>query len=144
MFFYLGFRIDPVAMRDTIDAARKYVSPPPLSSSLLKTLTTPPPFSLLALPPLTPPPLPPTSYCELQIERSGDVILPPTEDPFDDDLGYGAAIHVVSTRPKHRITWGILRGIMQGLWGFLVMQEKYLVCTLFFPRKGVLRCTAVE
>lgn len=54
--------------------------------------------------------------------------LPQSEDPFDDDLGYGAAVHVVSTRPRHRLTWRILRGIMQGLWDVLVEQGRYLVC----------------
>ena len=67
------------------------------------------------------------SYCGLQIERSGDVPLPQTEDPFDDDLGYGAAIHVVSTNIHHRLTWGILKSIMQGLWDFLIEGRRYLV-----------------
>ncbi|CAF9924927.1 hypothetical protein IMSHALPRED_006329 [Imshaugia aleurites] len=88
MFFYLGFDVDKSAMRDTIDAARR--------------------------------------YCNLQLERSGDVPLPLTEDPFHDDLGYGAAIHVVSTKPRNRLTWGILKGVMQGLWEFLVEQGRFM------------------
>lgn len=66
------------------------------------------------------------NYCNLQIQRSGDVPLPLTEDPFHDDLGYGAAIHVVSTKPRHRITWGILKGTVQGLWNFLVEESRYV------------------
>ncbi|KAF6239719.1 hypothetical protein HO173_002265 [Letharia columbiana] len=88
IFFFLGFRIDEVAMQHTIDAAR--------------------------------------NYCNLQLEKSGDVPLPQTEDPFHDDLGYGAAIHVVSTKPRHRITWKILKGIIQGLWNFLVEEGRYM------------------
>lgn len=70
------------------------------------------------------------SYCEVQIQRSGDGPLPITEDPFDDDLGYGAAIHVVSTNVRFRLTWGILMGILQGLWDFLVDANRYLVSEL--------------
>ena len=70
------------------------------------------------------------SYCELKILTSGDGILPVTEDPFDDDLGYGAAIHVVSTNVRFRLTWGILMGILQGLWDFLVVADRYLVSEL--------------
>ena len=53
--------------------------------------------------------------------------LPRTEDPFEDDLGYGTAIYVVSTMPFHRITWGILKGILQGLQDFLVDQGRFMV-----------------
>ena len=53
--------------------------------------------------------------------------LPITEDPFNDDLGYGAAIHVVSTNVRNRLTWSILKDIMQGLWNFLVDANRYLV-----------------
>ena len=56
--------------------------------------------------------------------------LPQSEDPFDDDLGYGAAIFIVSVKPRHRITWGILKGITQGLWNFLVEEGRYMVCEL--------------
>ena len=69
-------------------------------------------------------------YCELQIQHSGDVPLPATEDPFDDDLGYGAAICVVSTNVRYRLTWGILMGVLQGLWDFLVDANRYLVSEL--------------
>lgn len=66
-------------------------------------------------------------YCDLQLERTGNVPLPHTEDPFIDDLGYGAAIHVVSTNITHRLTWRILTWIMEGLWGFLVEGERNVV-----------------
>lgn len=66
------------------------------------------------------------SYCEQQIEREGDGPLPRTEDPFHEDLGYGAAIDVVSSRPDHRLTWGILKNAMDGLWGFLVEEGRYV------------------
>ena len=56
--------------------------------------------------------------------------LPITEDPFDDDLGYGAAIHVVSTNVRYRLTWGIMMGILQGLWDILVDANRYLVSEL--------------
>ena len=58
---------------------------------------------------------------------SGDVTLPQTEDPFDDNLGYGAAIYVVSTQPHHRITWAILTGIIEGLWNHLIEEDNYFV-----------------
>lgn len=53
--------------------------------------------------------------------------LPLTEDPFVDDLGYGAAITVVSTKPHHPITWLVLKGVMQGLRGFLVEEGRFMV-----------------
>lgn len=66
----------------------------------------------------------------MEIARSGDMPLPTTEDPFEDDLGYGAAIHVVSTDPRHRLTWLILKGIMQGLYDFLIAQGRFVVSAL--------------
>lgn len=66
-------------------------------------------------------------YCHQQLERTGDGPLPHTEDPFNDDLGYGAAIHVVSTSLYHRLTWQILTWIMKGLWGFLIEGERNVV-----------------
>ena len=65
------------------------------------------------------------SYCKLQLQRSGDVPLSISEDPFDDDLGYGAAIHIVSTNVKSRLTWGILMAVLQGLWDFLVAANSF-------------------
>lgn len=53
--------------------------------------------------------------------------LPRTEDPFRDDLGYGAAIFIASVKVRDRITWGILKGITQGLWNFLVEEGRYMV-----------------
>ena len=67
------------------------------------------------------------SYCEMQFEHSGDILIPLSEDPFHDDMGYGAAIHVVSTNVQYRLTWGILKGVMKGLWDFLVVMDRYLV-----------------
>ena len=64
----------------------------------------------------------------MQIQKSGDVPLPRIEDPFHDDLGYGVAIHVVSTNIHHRLTWRILGGSMQGLWDILVEGNRYKVC----------------
>lgn len=87
MYFYLGFRIDELAMQHTIDAAR--------------------------------------NYCDLQIEMSGDGPLPQTEQPFHDDLGYGASIYVVAVKPRRPITWVLLKGIIQGLWDVLVVGGRY-------------------
>lgn len=66
------------------------------------------------------------TYCEQQLEREGDGPLPISEDPFHEDLGYGAVIDVVSSRPDHRLTWSILRDAMDGLWGFLVLEGRYV------------------
>ncbi|KAL9065956.1 MAG: hypothetical protein Q9161_007871 [Pseudevernia consocians] len=68
------------------------------------------------------------TYCEQQLQHEGDGPLPISEDPFHENLGYGAAINVVSSRPDHRLTWGILKDAMNGLWGFLVLQGRYLEC----------------
>ena len=66
------------------------------------------------------------NFCEQQLEHWGDGPLPRSEDPFHEDLGYGAAIDVVSSRPDYRLTWGILRDAMDGLWGFLVLEGRYV------------------
>lgn len=66
------------------------------------------------------------TYCEQQLEQGGDSQLPRNEDPFHEDLGYGAAINVVSSRPDHRLTWGILKDAMDGLWEFLVVEGRYV------------------
>ena len=64
-------------------------------------------------------------YCEEQLEQGGDDPLPRSEDPFQEDLGYGAAIDVVSARPDHHLTWGILKDAMDGLWEFLVLNHRF-------------------
>ena len=71
--------------------------------------------------------------------------LPLSEDPFDDDLGYGAAIFIVSVKPRDRLTWGILKGIIQGLWNFLVVDGRYMVCEpgrVLCPVVLLCECTA--
>ena len=66
-------------------------------------------------------------YCEQQLEKhEGDKPLPQSQDPFQEDLGYGAAIDIVSTRPDHPLTWSILKDVMDGLWDFLVMEGHFL------------------
>lgn len=60
-------------------------------------------------------------WCELEIESGGGP-LPYNEEPFLEDLGYGAAIKVTSARPDHRLTWRILKEAMQGLWDYLILQ----------------------
>lgn len=65
-------------------------------------------------------------YCEQKLEQGGDGPLPKSEDPFHEDLGYGAAINVVPSRPDYRLTWGILKGAMDGLWEFLVIEGRYV------------------
>ena len=67
-------------------------------------------------------------YCEQQLEQEGDSPLPRSEDPFHEDLGFGAAIDVVSARPDHRMTWGILKNAMDGLREFLVEDGRYVEC----------------
>lgn len=66
------------------------------------------------------------AYCEQELEQGGDDPLPRRQDPFQEDLGYGAAIDVVSARPDHRLTWGILKDVMDGLWEFLVVEGRYV------------------
>lgn len=68
------------------------------------------------------------TYCEQQLQHEGDGPLPISEDPFREDLGYGAEIEVVSSRPDHRLTWGILKDAMDGLWEFLVVEGRYVEC----------------
>ena len=68
------------------------------------------------------------TYCEQQLEQGGDRPLPRSEEPFYEDLGYGAAIDVVSSRPDYRLTWGILKDAMDGLWDFLVIEGRYVEC----------------
>ena len=65
-------------------------------------------------------------YCERQLEREGDIPLPVSQEIFHEDLGYGAAINVVPSRPKYGITWGILKDAMDGLWEFLVEENRYV------------------
>ena len=65
-------------------------------------------------------------YCEQELEQGGDDPLPRRQDPFHEDLGYGAAIDVVSTAPDRCLTWGILRDAMDGLWEFLVVEGRYV------------------
>ena len=60
------------------------------------------------------------------MEQEGDGPLPRSEEPFHEDLGYGAVIEVVSSRPDHRLTWGILKDAMNGLWEFLVIDGRYV------------------
>ena len=65
------------------------------------------------------------NYCEDQLERRGDNPLPRSQDPFREDLGYGAAIDVLSAKPDRRLTWGILKDAMDGLWDFLVIDGRF-------------------
>lgn len=66
------------------------------------------------------------AYCEQELEQGGDDPLPRRQDPFQEDLGYGVAINVVSARPDHRLTWGILKDVMDGLWEFLIVEGRYV------------------
>ena len=70
------------------------------------------------------------SYCEQHLEQKGDGPLPRSEDPFHEDLGYGAAITVVSVRLDHRLTWSILKETMDGLWDVLVTKSYYTESTI--------------
>ena len=65
-------------------------------------------------------------YCEQQLVQKGDGPLPRNEDPFHEDLAYGAAIDVLSSQPNHRLTWGILKDSMEGLWEFLVVDGRFV------------------
>ena len=65
-------------------------------------------------------------YCEQQLEKEGDGPLPPYEEPFTEDLGYGTAITVFSSRPDRRLTWSIVKDAMEGLWTFLVIDSRYV------------------
>ena len=66
------------------------------------------------------------AYCEQHLEQGRDRPLPRSEDPFHEDLGYGAAIDIVSARPDHRLTWGMVKNAMDGLWEFLVVEGRYV------------------
>ncbi len=65
-------------------------------------------------------------YCSQQIETGAKGVLPRSEDPFDENLGYGIAIIIVSARPDHRLTWSMLDDILRGMWIFLVVEGRYI------------------
>ena len=65
-------------------------------------------------------------YCKAQVEAGSEGPLPWDEDPFVEDLGWGAAINVISARPDHRLTWQLLEDITQGLWNYLILDEHFL------------------
>ena len=65
-------------------------------------------------------------YCEQQLEEKGDCPLFPYWDPFKEDLGYGTAITVFSSRPDRRLTWSIVKDAMEGLWTFLVIDGRFV------------------
>lgn len=64
-------------------------------------------------------------YCDLMAEQGGGA-LPYDEDPFLEDLGYGAEITAVSARPDLRLTWEILKCAMQGLWNYLIIGSHFM------------------
>ena len=64
-------------------------------------------------------------FCQAQIDAGGST-LPRDEDPFKDDLGYGAAITVASVKPNSPLTWEILKNVMQGLWNYLIIDGRYV------------------
>ena len=66
------------------------------------------------------------THCDQQLGQEGDGPLPRSEDAFYEDLGCGAAINVVSSRPGHRLTSGILKDAMNGLWELLVVEGRYM------------------
>lgn len=76
-------------------------------------------------------------YCEQRLEQEGDGPLPRNEDPFHEDLGYGAAINVVSARPDHRLTWSILKNAMEGLWEFLILDGRHVECEFDICHSGL-------
>ena len=65
-------------------------------------------------------------YCEQQLEEKGDCPLFPYWNPFKEDLGYGTAITVFSSRPDRRLTWSIVKDAMEGLWTFLVIDGRFV------------------
>jgi hypothetical protein len=65
-------------------------------------------------------------YCSQQIATGAKGVLPRSEDPFDENLGYGIAIIIVSARPDHRLTWSVLDDILRGMWIFLVVEGRYI------------------
>ena len=75
------------------------------------------------------------SYCAQHLAQKGDVPLPSSEDPFHEDLGYGAAINVVSVKPDHPLTWGILKNTMDGLWEFLIVEGRFSESTFDIVHK---------
>ena len=65
-------------------------------------------------------------YCEEHLKEKGDGPLFPYWEPFKEDLGYGTAITVFSTRPDRRLTWSIVKDAMEGLWTFLVVDGRFV------------------
>ena len=65
-------------------------------------------------------------YCEEHLKEKGDGPLFPDWVPFKEDLGYGTAITVFSTRPDRRLTWSTVKDAMDGLWTFLVVDGRFV------------------
>ena len=65
-------------------------------------------------------------FCEQQLEEKGDCPLYPDWEPFKEDLDYGAAVTVFSSRPDRRLTWSIVKDAMEGLWTFLVIDGRFV------------------
>ncbi|KAL2052772.1 hypothetical protein ABVK25_007012 [Lepraria finkii] len=65
-------------------------------------------------------------FVQDHVEEGSKGALDPSNDPFEEDLGYGAKIRVVSVRPDNRMTWEILQDTMQGLWNFLVVDRHHV------------------
>ena len=65
-------------------------------------------------------------FCEQQLEEKGDCPLFPDWEPFKEDLGYGTAVTVFSSRPDRLLTWSIVKDAMEGLWEFLVIDGRFV------------------
>ena len=65
------------------------------------------------------------TYCEWQINTGHKGLLPPNEDPFTMDSGWGAAVQVSSAQPNLRLTWIRLMEILDGLWDYLILKRHF-------------------
>ena len=64
-------------------------------------------------------------FCADMIASGATGELPLSRDPFDEDYGYGVRIVISSARPDRRITWSLLRDTLEGLWDYLVIDERF-------------------
>ncbi len=65
-------------------------------------------------------------YCDYHVDAGSRGPLPWDEDPFIEDLGWGARITIMSARPAHRITWKVLLETMRGLWDYLIQGGHFM------------------
>ena len=76
-------------------------------------------------------------YCVQQIEAGSEGPLPLDEDPFLENLGWGAAVLVMSAQPDHRLTWQLLADTMEGLWNYLIIDKHFVEAEFEVTQRGL-------